>query len=59
MNLETSEEKPFSITFSHKGKSVEIIFDDGNDIFKLASIFQMTLIDAGIKFKTVRNENND
>lgn len=59
MNLETSEEKPFSITFSHKGKSVEVVFEDGNDIFKLASIFQMTLIDAGIKFKTVRNENNN
>jgi len=59
MSLEANTEKPFSITFSHKGKSVEVIFEDGNDIFKLASVFQMTLIDAGIKFKTVRNENNN
>jgi hypothetical protein len=44
-------EPPFNITFSHGGKSVNISFVNGSDVFKLAEIFQNILNENGIEHK--------
>jgi hypothetical protein len=47
----TIAEHPFNITFSHGGKSVNISFVNGSDVFKLAEIFQNILNENGIEHK--------
>jgi hypothetical protein len=47
----TIAEPPFNITFSHGGKSVNISFVNGSDVFKLAEIFQNILNENGIEHK--------
>jgi hypothetical protein len=45
----TIAELPFNIRFSYGGKSVNISLFKGNDVFKLAEIFQNILIENGIE----------
>lgn len=51
-------DKPFSVTFQNNGKSVEISLVNNEDVFKLASVFQMILLENGIEFKTTTNESD-
>jgi hypothetical protein len=45
----TFAELPFNIRFSYAGKSVNISLLKGNDVFKLAEIFQNILTENGIE----------
>lgn len=51
-------DEPFSLTFSNGSKSVIIQLEDNNDIFKLASAFRMMLLEHGIPFKTITDEQD-
>ena len=42
-------ETPFNIRFSYEGKSVNVSLLKGNDIFKLAELFQNILSENGIE----------
>jgi len=53
----TIAELPFNIRFSYGGKSVNISLLKGNDIFKLAQIFQNILSKNEIEYDIEITEN--
>jgi hypothetical protein len=48
---------PFNIRFSYGGKSVNISLLKGNDIFKLAEVFENILTENGIEYDVETIEN--
>lgn len=52
------QDEPFSLTFSNGSKSVIIQLENNDDIFKLASAFRMMLLEHGIAFKTITDEQD-
>ena len=54
----TIAELPFNIRFSYGGKSVNISLLKGNDIFKLAKVFENILTENGIEYDVETIENN-
>lgn len=52
------DDAPFSLTFSNGSKSVIIQLENNDDIFKLASAFRMMLLEHGIPFKTITDEQD-
>lgn len=48
---------PFNIRFSYGGKSVNISLLKGNDIFKLAKVFENILTENGIEYDVETIEN--
>jgi len=53
----TIAELPFNIRFSYGGKSVNISLLKGNDVFKLAQIFQNILSKNEIEYDIEITEN--
>lgn len=53
-----SNDEPFSLTFSNGSRSVIIQLENNDDIFKLASAFRMMLLEHGIPFKTITDEQD-
>jgi len=51
-------EQPFGITFRYKDKYESIILDNSDDIFKVASIYKMMLLENGIPFKIKTHESD-
>ena len=51
-------DEPFSLTFSNGSKSVIVQLENNDDIFKLASAFRMMLLEHGIPFKTITDEQD-
>lgn len=52
------DDRPFSLTFSNGSKSITIILENADDIFKIASAYQMMLLEHGIPFKTIKDEQD-
>jgi hypothetical protein len=53
----TIAELPFNIRFSYGGKSVNISLLKGEDVFKLAEIFQNILNENGIEYNIEISDN--
>jgi hypothetical protein len=45
ISMKEANSEPFSVTFSHGGKSKKIQLVRSEDVFKLASMFQMMLLE--------------
>ena len=50
--------EPFSLTFSNGSKSVKVQLENNDDIFKIASAYRMMLLEHGIPFKTITDEQD-
>jgi len=57
--MKEANSEPFSVTFSHGGKSKKIQLERSEDVFKLASMFQMMLLENNIPFIVTKNEDNE
>ena len=57
MKEETNE--PFSLTFSFGDRWKKIQLVNHEDVFKIASIFQMVLLENNIQFKVTKNEEHE
>ena len=51
-------DEPFSLTFTNGSKSVRIQLENNHDIFKIASAYRMMLLEHGIPFKTITDEQD-
>jgi hypothetical protein len=51
-------EKPFNVTFSHKGDSVIVHLLNGEDVLKLADVFSQFLTENGIDNWVERKDKN-
>lgn len=51
-------DEPFSLIFSNGSKSVRIQLENNDDIFKIASAYRMMLLEHGIPFKTITDEQD-
>lgn len=51
--------EPFSLTFSFGSRWKKIQLVNHEDVFKIASIFQMMLLENNIQFKVTKNEEHE
>jgi hypothetical protein len=59
ISMKEANSEPFSVTFSHGGKSKKIQLVRSEDVFKLASMFQMMLLENNVPFRTIINGDNE
>lgn len=53
------DSEPFSITFSDGNKWKKIQLEYREDVFKLASMFQLFLVENYIPFQVIKKEDNE
>ena len=52
-------DKPFTISFYWKGKTIEITLQNGEDIFKIAEAFKIVLDEIEVPYIFTEQTNNE